>query len=93
MAQKTRNLLKKKSFLKQERIITPLSENDKYVMPKAKNHGLKTPRVFHGKCFTPMEKRPSMAVVKMPKKHPNQWTIGRVTKKQIAVVDPNNPKH
>ena len=32
MAQKTKNLLKKKSFLKQERIISPLSENDKYVI-------------------------------------------------------------
>ncbi len=30
MAQKTKNLLKKKSFLKQERNIIPLSENDKY---------------------------------------------------------------
>ncbi len=38
MAQKTRNLLKKKSFLKQERIITPLSENDKYVIDRIVNY-------------------------------------------------------
>ena len=28
MAQKTKNLLKKKTFLKQERIISPISENE-----------------------------------------------------------------
>jgi len=38
MAQKTRNLLKKKSFLKQERIISPISENDKYVIDKMVNY-------------------------------------------------------
>jgi len=59
---------------------------------KSEKSWMKTPRVFHGKCFTPMVKRSSMAVVKTPKKHPNQWTIGRITKKQIAVVGPNNPK-
>ena len=35
MAQKTKNLLKKKTFLKQERIISPISENDKYVIEMA----------------------------------------------------------
>ena len=38
MAQKTRNLLKKKSFLKQERSTTPLSENDKYVIDRMVNY-------------------------------------------------------
>jgi hypothetical protein len=38
MAQKTRNLLKKKSFLKQERSTTPLSENDKYVIDRIVNY-------------------------------------------------------
>ena len=38
MAQKTKNLLKKKSFLKQERIISPLSENDKYAIDLIVNY-------------------------------------------------------
>ena len=38
MAQKSKNLLKKKSFLKQERIISPLSENDKYVIERIVNY-------------------------------------------------------
>jgi hypothetical protein len=38
MAQKTKNLLKKKSFLKQERIISPLSENDKYAIGPIVNY-------------------------------------------------------
>ena len=38
MAQKTRNLLKKKTFLKQERIISPISENDKYVIDRMVNY-------------------------------------------------------
>ena len=38
MAQKTKNLLKKKSFLKQERNIIPLSENDKYVIDRMVNY-------------------------------------------------------
>ena len=38
MAQKTRNLLKKKSFLKQERSTTLLSENDKYVIDRIVNY-------------------------------------------------------
>ena len=39
MAQKTKNLLKKKTFLKQERIISPISENDKYVIDRMVNYG------------------------------------------------------
>ena len=38
MAQKTRNLLRKKSFLKQERNVTPISENDKYVIEQIVNY-------------------------------------------------------
>ena len=38
MAQKSKNLLKKKSFLKQERIISPLSENDKYAIDLKVNY-------------------------------------------------------
>ncbi len=38
MAQKSKNLLKKKSFLKQERIISPLSENDKYAIDLIVNY-------------------------------------------------------
>jgi hypothetical protein len=38
MAQKSKNLLKKKSFLKQERIISPLSENDKYALDLIVNY-------------------------------------------------------
>ena len=38
MAQKTRNLLRKKSFLKQERNVTPISENDKYVIDRMVNY-------------------------------------------------------
>jgi len=38
MAQKTRNLLKKKSFLKQDRNIIPLSENDKYDIDQIVNY-------------------------------------------------------
>jgi hypothetical protein len=38
MAQKTRNLLRKKTFLRQERNITPLSENDKYVIERIVNY-------------------------------------------------------
>ena len=38
MAQKSKHLLKKKSFLKQERIISPLSENDKYAIDLIVNY-------------------------------------------------------
>ena len=33
-----KNLLKKKTFLKQERIISPTSENDKYVIDRMVNY-------------------------------------------------------
>ena len=38
MAQKTKILLKKKTFLKQERIISRISEDDKYVIDRMVNY-------------------------------------------------------